>query len=73
VVKEPELAERRDEIATTRIAQSGAVGEDIDTREVLYGQSARFVTAIRSTAEVMRSIGNDAERQLRIRPTVLVR
>jgi nitronate monooxygenase len=71
--REAELAERRDEIAMSRVGQNGIEGEDIETREVLYGQSARFVTAIRPTAEVMRSICNDAEHQLRMRPTVLVR
>jgi nitronate monooxygenase len=70
--KEAELTERRDEVAIAKAGQSGVAGEDLDTREVLYGQSARFVTVIQPAAEVMRRICDDAERQLRARPSALL-
>jgi nitronate monooxygenase len=70
--KQAELRERRDEVAVARVGRTVTDGEDIDTREVLYGQSARFVTALRPAAEVMRSICADAESRLRTRPSALV-
>ena len=42
--------------------------QDPETREVLYGQSARFVTGLRAAGEVVRSVCDAAERQLRSRP-----
>ena len=39
---------------------------------VLYGQSARFVEAVRSAADVVRVVSEDAERILRTRPASLV-
>jgi len=38
----------------------------------LYGQSARFVDAVRPAVDVVRTIGEDAERRLRERPAQLV-
>ena len=69
--REAELAARREQVSATRSGPSGSGGEDVATREVLYGQSARFVTDIRPVAEVMRSICDEAERQLRSRPSSL--
>jgi nitronate monooxygenase len=69
--REAELRDRREEVAATRGGLSGS-DEDVTTREVLFGQSARFVTEIRPVAEVMRSICDDAERQLRNRPPSLL-
>lgn len=39
---------------------------------ILYGQSARFVGAVRPAAEVVRDVCDEAERILRSRPTALV-
>jgi nitronate monooxygenase len=65
VDREFELRQRREEIAAAR-------KEGPDTREVIYGQSARFVTAIRPAATVVRSVCEEAERQLRSRPGSLL-
>jgi hypothetical protein len=39
---------------------------------VLYGQSARFVRAIRPAVEVVASVSEGAERIVRIRPAALL-
>jgi nitronate monooxygenase len=70
--REAELVARREEVSATRSGLTGFSDEDVATREVLYGQSARFVTEIRPVAEVMRSICGDAELQLRARPPSLL-
>jgi nitronate monooxygenase len=70
--REEELRARREEVNATRSAVSGTSDEDLATREVLYGQSARFVTKIRPVADVVRSICSDAERLLRSRPPSLL-
>ena len=66
--REAELLACREEVAATRSGLSGIGEEDLATREVLFGESARFVEAIRPVAEVLRSICDDAEHQLRTRP-----
>jgi nitronate monooxygenase len=71
--REAELRTKREQVAATRIGFSAISDEDVATREVLYGQSARFVTAVRPVAEVMRSICEEAERQLRSRPPSFLR
>ena len=71
--REAELRTKREEVAASRSGLSGISEEDVATREVLYGQSARFVTAVRPVAEVMRSICDEAERQLRSRPQSFLR
>jgi len=70
--RESVLRDHREEVAATRSGLSGRSDEDVSTREVLFGQSARFVTEIRPVADVMRSICEDAERQLRSRPPLLL-
>jgi nitronate monooxygenase len=70
--REAELRTRREEINATRSPFSGISDEDVATREVLYGQSARFVTEIRPVADVVRSICADAERHLRSRASSLL-
>jgi nitronate monooxygenase len=70
--REAELRARREQIAVTRGGSSGIGDEDLATREVLYGQSARFVSAIMPVAEVMRTICGEAERLLRSRPPSLL-
>jgi nitronate monooxygenase len=70
--REAELRAHGEEIAVARSGQSGNSGEDLATREVLYGQSARFVGAIRPVAEVIRTVCDEAERLLRTRPPSLL-
>lgn len=72
VDREAELRAHREEIAATRGPLRGISDEDLATREVLYGQSARFVSAVRPAAEVMRSMCEEAEHQLRSRPPSLL-
>jgi hypothetical protein len=45
---------------------------DPEAAPVLYGQSARFVRAIRPAAEVVASVSEGAERILRTRPAALL-
>jgi nitronate monooxygenase len=45
---------------------------DPETAPVLYGQSARFVRAIRPAAEVVATVREEAERILRTRPAALL-
>ncbi len=61
--REEELRDRLDEIipAYTEARQRG----DFDTASALFGKSAGFVNAIRPAGEVLRSICDDAEHQLR--------
>jgi nitronate monooxygenase len=58
--REAELRHRREEIAPAA------------SRAILYGQSARFVDAVRPAAEVVLRVSGDAERILRERPSELV-
>jgi nitronate monooxygenase len=70
--REAELEDRRAELAAARAAVSDPEHSDPETSEVLYGQSARFVDAIRPAAEVVRAISDEAERILRSRPLSLL-
>jgi nitronate monooxygenase len=68
--REQELRSRLDELVP---AYAQALQQrDPDTIAVLMGQSAAFVDAIRPAADVLRSIGNDAERILRERAAQLL-
>lgn len=70
--REAELRERKAE-ATSVGGSAPTIGsEDPDVREILYGQSAGGIHGIRPAAEVVRSISDDAERQLRDRPQSLL-
>ena len=70
--QEAELRDRKTELAKARAANPSATPEDPETREVIYGQSAGFVNAVRPAAEVVRSISEEAERILRSRPELLL-
>lgn len=65
--REVELQGRREEVAARPETPPGP-----DTDMVLYGQSAAFVTAVRPTAEVVRTVCQEAESFLRSRPTQLL-
>ncbi|HEX7168845.1 MAG TPA: hypothetical protein VF230_17845 [Acidimicrobiales bacterium] len=56
--REAELREQRDRVKPER--------------PVLYGQSARFVDAVRPAADVVRRLASEAEKVLRSRPPTLV-
>ncbi len=66
--REDELRQRREEVAAARPGRMDDPSQDPETREVLYGQSARFVTGVRPVAEVVHEICETAERHLRSRP-----
>jgi nitronate monooxygenase len=70
--REDELRRRREEVAATRPARRDDPSQDPETREILYGQSARFVAAPRPAEEVVRAVCDAAERQLRSRPGSLL-
>ncbi len=68
----PELLDRRTEIVEARAAGRAETPESAEVREVLYGQSAMFITRVRPADEVLRSICEDAESQLRSRAKSLL-
>jgi nitronate monooxygenase len=70
--REAELRERRDDIAGPPVANPFAGTPDPETSQILYGQSAGFVQAVRPAAEVVSSICDEAEQILRSRPGTLV-
>jgi nitronate monooxygenase len=67
-----ELRARRAELVEAAAANPSEVAEGLETREVLYGQSAGFVNDIRPAADVVRTVSEDAEHILRSRPQVLL-
>ncbi|HZU49176.1 MAG TPA: nitronate monooxygenase [Mycobacterium sp.] len=68
--REAELHERRDEFAGGNMFF--AEPPDPETDQILYGEGAGFVTAIRPAAEVIRMICGEAEEILRSRPPTLL-
>jgi nitronate monooxygenase len=66
--REAELAARRSELAGPPGAGPGAASPDPDRDEILYGQGAGFVSAVRPAGEVLRTLCDDAEAILRTRP-----
>jgi len=60
-----EWAEREGELRAQRESVTGG-------QPILYGQSARFVDAVRPAAEVVRQVCDEAERILRTRPGMLL-
>jgi nitronate monooxygenase len=66
--REAELRTRRGEVARPGAGKAADVAPDPDEEEMIYGQSARFVNAVRPAAEVLRSISENAESILRSRP-----
>jgi nitronate monooxygenase len=70
--REAELRAHRVEMAEAAAAKPSEAPEGLETREVLYGQSAAFVHDIRPAAEVVRTVSEEAERILRSRPLSLL-
>jgi nitronate monooxygenase len=70
--REAELRERRDDIAGPAAANPFAGTPDPETSQILYGQSAGFVRAVRPAAEVVSTICDEAEQILRSRPGALL-
>jgi nitronate monooxygenase len=64
--REAELRERAGELRATE--NSFEHSPDPDKDEVLYGQSARFVSRVRPAGEIVRDICDNAELVLRSRP-----
>jgi nitronate monooxygenase len=70
--REAELRERREEMAPPEGTNPFDDVPDPETSAVLYGQSAAFVDAVRSAAEVVRTVSDDAERIVRSRPDAIL-
>jgi nitronate monooxygenase len=70
--READLRDHRAEMAEAAAAGPRPTSPDPDTDEVLYGQSAGFINAIRPAAEVVRTISAEAERILQSRPQSLL-
>jgi nitronate monooxygenase len=62
----------RDPSAAHPSVDRGLDALDPETAPVRYGQSARFVRAIRPAAEVVATASEEAERILRTRPAALL-
>jgi hypothetical protein len=67
-----ELRARRVAMAEAAAAKPSEAPEGLETREVLYGQSAAFVHHVRPAAEVVRTVSEEAERIVRFRPSSLL-
>jgi nitronate monooxygenase len=70
--REVELQARREEFARPPDENPFEHPPDVDRDEVLYGQSAGFVSAVRPAAEVLRAVNDEAEAILRSRPPALL-
>jgi nitronate monooxygenase len=70
--REAELRDRREELAPPPGTNPFDLPPDPETDEVLYGQSAGFVPAVRPAAEVVRRVSEEAEAILRSRPASLL-
>lgn len=68
--REPELRDRRDEFRRDDLYFGDP--PDPDTDQILYGEGAGSVTAIRPAAEVIAMICSEAEQVLRSRPPMLL-
>jgi nitronate monooxygenase len=68
--REAELRTHKEEFAAGPPSPGKAPDPDHD--QILYGQSAAFVTAVRPAGEVLRTICDDAEEVLRSRPSRLL-
>jgi nitronate monooxygenase len=68
--REDEIIQRREELQ--KRVQAAAGSFDRTDREVIYGQSAGAVPAVRPATEVLRTICDEAERLLRERPRALL-
>lgn len=70
--REPELRARREEFAPPPGTNPFERAPDPDSGEVIYGQSAGLVNAVRPAAEVVRRVSEEAEAILRSRPGSLL-
>jgi nitronate monooxygenase len=70
--REEELRARREEFARSPDTNPFENPPDPDRDEVVYGQSAGFVSAVRPAAEVLRAVSEEAEAILRSRPPALL-
>lgn len=70
--REAELRRRKEEMAPPPGANPFESPPDPDTDAVLYGQSAGFVSSIRSAADIVRNVCDEAETILRSRPRSLL-
>ncbi|MFJ1609831.1 NAD(P)H-dependent flavin oxidoreductase [Streptomyces sp. NPDC088253] len=70
--REATLRDRREEFAPPEGVNPFAAPPDPDTSEIIYGQSAFFVDAVRPAAEVVRTISDEAEAILASRPRSLL-
>jgi nitronate monooxygenase len=70
--REATLRDRRAEFAPPEDAEPFEAPPDPDTSEILYGQSASFVDAVRPAADVVRTISEEAEAILDSRPRSLL-
>jgi nitronate monooxygenase len=68
--REDEIAARREELQAR--VQAAEKTFNADDRDVLYGQSAGAVRAVRPAAEVLRAICDDAEQILRERSSSIL-
>ncbi len=70
--RESELELRKEEFADVGLPGAEGSVRNIETREVIYGQSARFVHRVRPAAEIVRSVCEEAEQLLADRPGSLL-
>ncbi|MGH3563251.1 MAG: hypothetical protein ACRDTN_16060, partial [Mycobacterium sp.] len=68
--REPELRERREEFHRDNLYFGNP--PDPETDQILYGEGAGSVTAIRPAAEVIQMISREAEEILRSRPALVL-
>lgn len=71
--REATLRDRKEEVAPAEDLNPFEASPDPDTSEILYGQSATFVDAVRPAADVVRTISDQAEAILASRPRSLLR
>ncbi|MFF3467629.1 NAD(P)H-dependent flavin oxidoreductase [Streptomyces sp. NPDC002619] len=71
--REATLRDRQEEFAPAEDINPFEAPPDLDTSEILYGQSAFFIDAVRPAADVVRTISDEAEAILASRPRSLLR
>lgn len=71
--REATLRDRKEEFQPAADSNPFEATPDPDTSEILYGQSAFFVDAVRPAADVVRTISDEAEAILSARPRSLLR
>ncbi|MFD3584622.1 NAD(P)H-dependent flavin oxidoreductase [Streptomyces sp. NPDC058683] len=71
--REATLRDRKEEFAPAADGNPFETAPDPDTSEILYGQSAFFVDAVRPAADVVRTVSDEAEAILSARPRSLLR